>query len=182
MTEQSALAIPLITSVLSVVGTIFCIVLVDRCGRRKLLLISVFGIMISLGLLSYMFSSGVKGHDLGAEDHIWYIKEEGISGFGMLALLALAMYFVFYSVGIEVVPWIINSEIYPMKYRTVGGVRGMMVYWASKIVVHHIFLDVIGYHVEIGFPLEDMEKLLLQQEKNNKLWECDDECKDRLIT
>lgn len=49
MTEQAALAIPLITSVLCVVGTIFCIVLVDRCGRRKLLLISIFGIMVSLG-------------------------------------------------------------------------------------------------------------------------------------
>ncbi|KAI3954515.1 hypothetical protein MKW92_039214, partial [Papaver armeniacum] len=208
MTEQAALAIPLITSVLCVVGTIFCIVLVDHCGRRKLLLISIFGIMISLGLLSYVFTCGVKGHDLGAQDHIWYSKEDGISGFGILALVAVAMYFIFYSVGIEAVPWIINSEIYPMKYRTVGGVRGMMVYWASKIVVHHIFLDVIGYYVGIadmlfllqffsclvglfiylyvpetkGFPLEDMEKLLLQQEKNNKLRECDDECKDRLIT
>lgn len=115
---------------------------------------------------------------------------------------------VLYLLGIEAVPWIINSEIYPMKYRIVGGVRGMMVYWASKIVVHHIFLDVIGYYVGIaymlfllqffsclvglfiylyvpetkGFPLEDMEKLLLQQEENNKLREGDDECKDRLIT
>ncbi|KAI3858683.1 hypothetical protein MKW92_005201, partial [Papaver armeniacum] len=47
--EKAALAIPLVTSVLSIIGTIFCTALVDRLGRRRLLLISISGIMTSLG-------------------------------------------------------------------------------------------------------------------------------------
>ncbi|XP_026396238.1 probable inositol transporter 2 [Papaver somniferum] len=66
--EKAALAIPLVTSVLSIIGTIFCTALVDRLGRRRLLLISVSGIMTSLGLLSYVFSVGVRGHDLSNEE------------------------------------------------------------------------------------------------------------------
>ncbi|RZC54181.1 hypothetical protein C5167_013028 [Papaver somniferum] len=189
MAKVGALAIPLITSALSVVGIIFCTTLVDRCGRRRLLLVSMFGILTSLGLLSYVFR--VNGQSLGIDDRIWY-DNEGISPLGLLALVALAMYMIFYSLGIGTVPWIITSEIYPMKYRAVCAVIGAMAYWGSKLLIHHLFLDVVGYFIGItgtllllqlfswlvglfiylyvpetmGFPLEDVEKLLLQQEKD----------------
>ncbi|KAI3956265.1 hypothetical protein MKW92_028088 [Papaver armeniacum] len=97
MAKVGALAIPLITSALSVVGIIFCTTLVDRCGRRRLLLVSMFGIITSLGLLSYVFR--VNGQSLGIDDRIWY-DNEGISPLGLLALVALAMYMIFYSLGI----------------------------------------------------------------------------------
>ncbi|KAI3932876.1 hypothetical protein MKX01_031858 [Papaver californicum] len=74
-----------------------------------------------------------------------------------------------------------------MKYRTVCAVIGAMAYWGSKLLIHHFFLDVVGYFIGItgtllllqlfswlvglfiylyvpetmGFPLEDVEKLLL---------------------
>ncbi|KAI3833363.1 hypothetical protein MKX03_028915 [Papaver bracteatum] len=154
--EKAALAIPLVTSVLSVIGTIFCTALVDRLGRRRLLLISISGIMTSLGLLSYVFSFGVRGHDLSR--------------------------CTLYSLGLGTVPWIINSEIYPTKYRTVGGVRGTMAYSASKILVNYFFLDVlfsllVGLFIYFcvpetkGYPLEEVEKLLLEKENIIKLRE-----------
>ncbi|KAI3990279.1 hypothetical protein MKX01_037618 [Papaver californicum] len=189
MAKVGTLAVPLITSALSVVGIIFCTALVDLCGRRRLLLVSMFGITTSLGLLSYVFC--VNDQSLGIDDRIWY-DNKGISPHGLLAIVALAMYMIFYSLGIGTVPWIITSEIYPMKYRTVCAVIGAMAYWVSELLIHHFFLDVVGYFIGItgtllllqlfswlvglfiylyvpetmGFPLEDVEKLLLQQEKD----------------
>ncbi|MCL7035752.1 hypothetical protein MKW94_004275 [Papaver nudicaule] len=151
--------IPLITSSLVLVGTIICTILVDRFGRRRLLLVSISEIVSSLGLLSWLFctgSSSVGGivyrfpnTNLGDEDRdFWYnTDEERASCMGLLALLALAMYIVFHSLGIGTVPWIINSEIYPMKYRNVCLAVANVVYWCSKMVVQDLLFDCLGQYL-----------------------------------
>ncbi|KAI3849679.1 hypothetical protein MKW98_026593 [Papaver atlanticum] len=206
MNTTSALEIPLILSSLVLVGTLICTTLVDRFGRRRLLLISISGIITSLGLLSCLFHIGINCagglklpfSNIGVVDDnrlFWYnIDEERASSMGLLALAALAMYMISYSLGVGTVPWIIHSEIYPVKYRFICVIMGSVVYWMAKLLVKHFFLDSLGQYFSVadmlfllylfswavgffiyfyipetkGLQLEDVEKVLLQQETHIK--------------
>ncbi|XP_026439799.1 inositol transporter 4-like [Papaver somniferum] len=113
---------------------------------------------------------------------------------GLLALAALATYMISYSLGVGTVPWIIHSEIYPVKYRFICVIMGSVVYWMAKLLVGHFFLDSLGQYFSVadmlfllslfswavgffiyfyipetkGLQLEDVEKVLLQQETHIK--------------
>ncbi|KAI3899048.1 hypothetical protein MKW92_027543 [Papaver armeniacum] len=198
ISSVSSSEIPLITSSLVLVGTLICTILVDRFGRRRLLLVSISGIISSLGLLSFLFCIGSTsvGGIANENRDFWYNTDEEIASFmGLVALLALAMYIIFHSLGIGTVPWIINSEIYPMKYRTVCLVVANAGYWCSKMVVQDLFFDSLGKYLSVAqmlflfclfsvvvgvfiyfyipetkrLRLEDVEKVLLQQEKCIKM-------------
>lgn len=53
--KQTALALSLITSGLNAVGSLVSMAFVDRYGRRRLMIISMFGIITCLVILSGMF-------------------------------------------------------------------------------------------------------------------------------
>ncbi|KAI3901899.1 hypothetical protein MKW92_020917 [Papaver armeniacum] len=200
ISSVSSSEIPLITSSLVLVGTLICTILVDRFGRRRLLLVSITGIIASLGILSFLFgigSTSVGGiidllSNTNENRDFWYnTDEERASCMGLVALLSLAMYIIFHSLGIGTVPWIINSEIYPMKYRRVCLGVANAVYWCSNMVVQDLFFDRLGNYLSVAqmlvmfclfsavvglfiylyipetkrLQLEEVGKVLLQQEK-----------------
>lgn len=53
--NQTALLLSLVTAGFNAFGSIVSIYFIDRTGRKKLLIISLFGVVISLGLLSGIF-------------------------------------------------------------------------------------------------------------------------------
>lgn len=53
--NQTALALSLVTSGLNAMGSIVSIYFIDRTGRKKLLIISLCGLILSLGVLSVVF-------------------------------------------------------------------------------------------------------------------------------
>lgn len=53
--NQTALLLSLVTAGLNALGSVVSIYFIDRTGRKKLLIISLFGVIISLGLLSAIF-------------------------------------------------------------------------------------------------------------------------------
>ncbi|KAJ8620765.1 hypothetical protein MRB53_029294 [Persea americana] len=200
--NKTALALSLITSGLNAIGSIVSMFFVDRFGRRKLLLFSLVGIILMLGLLTGIFvgaekhspaisstetahfgnntcpnykaasseswscmrclkassdcafcahqgnkllpgaclvsDSGVKSLCRG-EDRSWYTRGCP-SKFGWLALIGLALYIISYSPGMGTVPWIVNSEIYPLRYRGLCGGMAAVANWISNLIVTQTFL------------------------------------------
>lgn len=53
--NRTALLLSLVTAGLNAFGSIISIYFIDRIGRKKLLIISLFGVIISLGLLTGVF-------------------------------------------------------------------------------------------------------------------------------
>ena len=53
--NRTALLLSLVTAGLNALGSIVSIYFIDRTGRKKLLIISLFGVVISLGVLSGVF-------------------------------------------------------------------------------------------------------------------------------
>ncbi|CAK9181345.1 unnamed protein product, partial [Ilex paraguariensis] len=196
--NKTALALSLITSGLNADGSIFSMAFVDRFGRRRLMMISMFGIIFCLLVLSAVFyeasshsplvncfesthfganstcpsylkvsdasswncmtclkasscafcangdSKYLPGACLAAKDAIrgscraerrtWYTNGCP-SEFGIVAVLFLGLYILSYSPGMGTAPWIVNSEIYPLRYRGLGGGIAAIANWISNLVV-----------------------------------------------
>ena len=86
--------------VVNVGFTILAIRLLDRVGRRPLLLIGVAGQIVGLAILGIAF----------------YFQQ--LSGFiGYMAIVSLAIYIASFAIGLGPVFWLMISEIYPLRVR-----------------------------------------------------------------
>ncbi|XP_060964290.1 inositol transporter 4-like [Cannabis sativa] len=73
------------------------------------------------------------------EKRTWY-TEGCPSKFGFLAVAFLGLYIICYSPGMGSVPWLVNSEIYPLKYRGIGGGIAAVCNWSANLLVSETFL------------------------------------------
>ncbi|TYJ36746.1 hypothetical protein E1A91_A05G329600v1 [Gossypium mustelinum] len=241
--NETALALSLITSGLNAIGSIVSMVFVDRYGRRRLMLVSMVGIILCLVSLSIIFleaasyalkvnqfdtnsipNSTCRSYistpkysswncmyclkagcgfcsntaneyspgtclELNTEQRDWcrgtWFKDGCPSEFGFLAVVFLGFYILSYSPGMGTVPWIVNSEIYPLRYRGIGGGLAAVSNWISNLIVSLTFLSltkalgsagtfflfggvcVIGFSFIYwlvpetkGLPIEEVEKIL----------------------
>ena len=69
-----------------------------------------------------------------------YFTEGCPSKLGYLAVILLGVYIISYSPGMGTVPWIVNSEIYPLRYRGIGGGIAAVANWTSNLIVSETFL------------------------------------------
>ncbi|XP_038989657.1 inositol transporter 1 isoform X2 [Phoenix dactylifera] len=137
--NQLALLLSLIVAAVNAAGTIVGISLIDRCGRRRLALTSLSGVIISLLILSGAFflqsTRLCDAHTLHGNCG---------SSLGWFAVLGLALYIAFFSPGMGPVPWAVNSEIYPEAYRGVCGGMSATVNWLSNLIVAQTFLSLVS--------------------------------------
>ncbi|CAN1260067.1 Inositol transporter 4 [Linum perenne] len=118
-----ALALSLVTSGLNAVGSLISMMVVDRYGRRRLMMISMVGIIVCLVVLAAVF------------------RQAGCpSNIGFLAVIILGLYIISFSPGMGTAPWIINSEIYPLRYRGLCGGIAAVANWTSNLIVSLSFL------------------------------------------
>ncbi|CAN6447120.1 unnamed protein product [Victoria cruziana] len=109
--NRLALFLSMIVAGMNAAGTVLGIHLIDRSGRRKLALVSLAGVFISLCLLSGAFfleSYGLSANLTMSNSSGWF------------AIIGLALYIAFFAPGMGPVPWAVNSEIYPQKYRGIA--------------------------------------------------------------
>ncbi|GJN07572.1 hypothetical protein PR202_ga25473 [Eleusine coracana subsp. coracana] len=205
--NSTALALSLVTSGLNAAGSVVSMFFVDKAGRRKLMLLSLAGIVVCLAMLSGVFFA-VDSHspevstaetalfgNNGTCPEFGQVSAVGVhwtctqclkapsqcgfcantqkllpgaclamtesarrtcratagrrewytrgcpSSFGWLALVALGAYIVSYSPGMGSVPWLINSEVYPLRFRGVCGGIAAVANWSSNLLVTQTFLS-----------------------------------------
>lgn len=75
-----------------------------------------------------------------SEHRDWY-TEGCPSNFGWIALVSLGAYIISYSPGMGTAPWIVNSEIYPLRFRGICGGMAAVANWVSNLIVTQTFLS-----------------------------------------
>ncbi|XP_075517017.1 sugar transporter ERD6-like 6 [Primulina tabacum] len=110
---------------IQVIATAISTWLVDRAGRRVLLLVSSSGMAISLFLVSVSFF--VKG--FVAEDSSLY------DIFGILSVVGVVCMILSFSLGMGPIPWLIMSEILPIKIKSLGGSVATLANWFVSWVI-----------------------------------------------
>ncbi|XP_006654804.1 sugar transporter ERD6-like 4 [Oryza brachyantha] len=104
--------------------------LLDRAGRRILLIISTAGMTLSLLAVAVVFFlEGNTSHD----SHSYYILS-------MISLVALVAYIITFSFGMGAIPWVMMSEILPVSIKSLGGsfatLANMLTSWAITMTAN----------------------------------------------
>ncbi|MCW2951462.1 MAG: csbC [Conexibacter sp.] len=109
---------------INVVATIASVRLVDRAGRRPLLLVSIAGSFVSLALLGLTFAVSL-----------------GSSG-SWLALICLLGYVASFALGLGPIFWLLAAELFPPDARAAGASAATATVWFTSFVVGLAFLPV----------------------------------------
>ncbi|KAF6139696.1 hypothetical protein GIB67_002501 [Kingdonia uniflora] len=73
-----------------------------------------------------------------------YHKEIKSTEFSNLAFAGFGLYILSYSSGLGIIPWIISSEIYPLKLRNkCGGIGGGQIYWILYFMTSVFFINLL---------------------------------------
>jgi SP family sugar:H+ symporter-like MFS transporter len=139
LSEADALTITVITSVINVVVTLVAIALVDRAGRRPLLLVGSAGMTVSLGLLALCFAHAV--HTGGA------VSLPG--GYAVTALVAANAFVVFFGVSWGPVVWVLLGEMFPNRIRAPALAVAAAAQWIANFLVSTSF-PVLGQRLGLA--------------------------------
>lgn len=108
------------------------LMLVDRIGRRRILLCTMWGMSVALVCAAVCFHWIPINHDLT-------LKTSVIGAPAYLVLVCMVIYVGFYSSGMGNTAWL-SSEFYPMEVRAVGTMMLTLSCWGSNIIVASTFL------------------------------------------
>ncbi len=112
--------------VINVGMTVVAMRLLDRAGRRTLLMIGVSGMVISLTTLGAAFIGG-----------------GGSTFASILAIVSLMVYVASFAISIGPIFWLLNAEIYPLGVRSKAAGVGTMANWTFNFIVSLTFLLLI---------------------------------------
>jgi len=144
-TENDALAINVLSGALSIGAVIVALVLVDRIGRKPLLMVGSIGMAVSLGTMVVAFLNATTAAD-GS------MTLEGI--FGPLALVAANLYVIFFNGSWGPVMWVMLGEMFPNQIRGTGLAVSGMAQWGANFgitMTFPIMLTSIGLAGAYGF-------------------------------
>ena len=165
-------AFPYIGSV--IVATMAALTVIDRIGRRQLMIVGSIGYLISLGFLAGMMFAYEGGY-----------FEEGSAAPVWLILLGLLGFIASHAFGQGSVIWVFISEIFPNRVRARGQSLGSLTHWVFAFITTYafpvltdklgggyafgiFFLAMVGQLFWVlkvmpetkGIPLEEMEEKL----------------------
>ncbi|KAH7311662.1 inositol transporter, partial [Stachybotrys elegans] len=129
----------LTVAVTNFIFTLVALGLIDRVGRRRILLWSMPFMVVGLLLAAYGFSfirlgtsSGVSSTEAGQE-------QLGYRGAATMVLVSIMVYCAAYALGLGNVPWM-QSELFPLSVRSVGSGLATATNWGANFVVGLTFL------------------------------------------
>ena len=112
--------------VVNVGMTIIAMFLVDRVGRRPLLLVGIAGMIVTLGMLGLSFRISNQSAQLS-----W------------IAVICLMGYVASFAISLGPIFWLMIAEIYPLKIRGLAEGMAATFNWGSNLVVSLTFLTLL---------------------------------------
>ena len=143
-TEGDALLQNVISGSVNIFFTFVAIMLIDKVGRKPLLLIGSLGQAVMLGVMAYVFSIAPSG---GA-DSVTLGPTQGI-----IALLAANTYIAFFAFSWGPVMWVMLGEMFPNHYRGAALAVCGMAQWGANFIItisFPVLLTNLGLGISYG--------------------------------
>lgn len=107
----------------NVIATVFGVWVIDKLGRRPLLFIGFTGMVVCLGVLSFCLGSN--------------------GAYANLSLASTLLYVVFFAISLGGVPYIMMSEVFPLKSRSTGMAIASCANWLFNMLVSFSFVILV---------------------------------------
>jgi sugar porter (SP) family MFS transporter len=129
---------PIYIGVANLVCTLLAMTIIDKIGRKKLLIIGSFGMIVFLSLTAWAFSGTLTDNHL---------------------LLYLIGFIAFFAFSQGAVIWVFISEIFPNAVRSQGGSLGSSTHWIMAWIITTVFPGIVegrekgGYYSFVFFAV-----------------------------
>lgn len=117
--KSDSFSLPVYVGLANLVFTLLAMTIIDRFGRKTLMLIGSVGTMVFLGLVASIYG----GHPDGHNNLLFYL-------IGFIAFFAFSQ---------GAVIWVFISEIFPNSVRSQGGSLGSSTHWVMAAIISWIF-------------------------------------------
>jgi SP family sugar:H+ symporter-like MFS transporter len=133
-TEQWALRINVLTGLVNILATVPAIALVDRIGRRPLLLVGSAGMTVTLAAMTAVYATAAVGPD----GRPLLTHTAAVAG-----LTAANLYIVAFAVSWGPVVWVLLGEMFPNEMRGAGLAISGATNWVANFIVTVTFLPLL---------------------------------------
>jgi MFS transporter, SP family, sugar:H+ symporter len=142
-TEDQSLQINIVSSAVSIAACFITIAVIDKIGRKPLLLIGSAGMAATLFAMVYAFANGT----LDAEGNL-----QLSSGLGTLALIAANLYVIFFNVSWGPVMWVMLGEMFPNQIRgSALAVAGFAQWFSNYLIAQSFPLMAAGLGLAVSY-------------------------------
>ena len=142
--ESQAFQTSLITTGVNVAFTIVAIALVDRIGRKPLLLIGSTGMVVTLATLTWIFGTAA-------------VNAQGqpilTDGPDIVALIAFNAYVAFFAATWGPVVWVLLGEMFPNRIRATGLAVAASAQWMANFLVSTSFPELAGISLGLAYGI-----------------------------
>ena len=115
---SDALGGQVIIGVIMVLATIYAVLKMDKFGRKKLMKTGVIGMFVSLLVVAFLFQ---------------FMETQGI-----LLLISIISFIIFFSIGFGPVIWVLLAELYPMNIRGRAMSVATLMLWVGTAIIGQI--------------------------------------------
>lgn len=154
-TEEDALTQTVITSVTNIVVTIVAIALIDRIGRRKLLITGSVGMTLSLAVMSLMFSTATMGPGPDGE-----LAPQLADTQGLIALVAANGFVVFFGMSWGPAVWVLLGEMFNNRIRSAALGLAAAAQWLANFAVSTAFPPMAEFSLTFTYGFYAVSALL----------------------
>lgn len=136
VSEEAALQRNILSGVVSIAACIVTIMVIDKIGRKPLLLIGSAGMAVSLFAMAYAFNSGT----LDATGQL-----QLTSNMGLVALVAANLYVIFFNGTWGPVMWVMLGEMFPNQIRGSALAVAGFAQWFANYLIAQSFPIMAGW-------------------------------------
>ncbi len=142
--EDQAFQTSLITTGVNVAFTLVAIALIDKVGRKPLLLVGSIGMFVMLATLSFVFGTAPIGPDG---------SPVLVDGPDIVALLAFNIYVAFFAATWGPVVWVLLGEMFPNRIRAAALALATAVQWLANWTVSTAFPPLANISLGLAYTL-----------------------------
>ncbi|MGW0063144.1 sugar porter family MFS transporter [Streptosporangium sandarakinum] len=141
--QSNSLLISFSTSIINIVGTFIAIALVDRIGRKPLLLIGSTGMAVALATAAWAFSAGVP-----SGENVTLPATQGA-----VALVAAHVFVLFFALSWGVVVWVLLGEMFPNRLRAVALSVAATAQWLANWLITVSFPSLAEWNLSATYVI-----------------------------
>jgi MFS transporter, SP family, sugar:H+ symporter len=144
-TQDDALVITVITSVTNILVTLVAIALVDRLGRKPLLIIGSLGMALTLGTMTWVFGTAPTMTVAGS------VQPQLGAAAGLVAVIAANLYVVFFGLSWGPVVWVLLGEMFNNRIRAYALAVAAAAQWIANYIVSQTFPTLAGINLGVAY-------------------------------
>ena len=139
--ESNAFMLTVITSIVNVLVTLVAIGLIDRIGRKALLVIGSSGMLVTLAVMAVCFAQATGSGTALSLPGAW----------GPVALVAANLYVIFFGVSWGPVVWVLLGEMFPNRIRAMALAVAAAAQWLANFAITSSFPVMAQFSLPLSY-------------------------------